>query len=297
MRWEDLREEEFQDAVARCGGLCVVPIGCIEKHGQHLPVGTDSLHGIGIAERAAEKEEVCIFPAAMWLGDVVTYHPLTDPARERMQGYVSLEPMQLLDTLAELCGEIARNGFRKILFLNAHGGNVPLLEYFLRSYAYEPRDHAVMWTWSLAFSRMEPARLYKQVLKARRGDFKMVTDEDMETLARFAETGCGGGHADLRETGLIMGMYPGLSREDRFFAESGLSTHRTDYLTQMGVQIMNGWISDFPNAYEGYPPVGCTRTLGEAMVHVSVNRLVKIFRRLKADEDCVRMAMGLPKID
>ena len=32
MRWEDLREEEFKDAIDRCGGLCVLPIGCIEKH-------------------------------------------------------------------------------------------------------------------------------------------------------------------------------------------------------------------------------------------------------------------------
>ena len=297
MRWEDLREEEFKDAIDRCGGLCVLPIGCIEKHGQHLPVGTDSLHGIGIAERAAAKEEVCVFPAAMWLGDVVTYHSLKHPAEQRMSGYISLEPYGLIKALTELCEEIARNGFRKILILNAHGGNVPFLDYFVRSYAYERRDHAVMWTWSLAFAKMEPVRMYKQIAKARKGDFKMVTDEDMETLARFAETGCGGGHADLRETGLIMGMYPELVAEDRFLTESGLSTHRADYLTEMGIHTGNEWISNFPNAYEGYAPVGCTETLGEAMVHISVNRLCKIFRRLKADEDCVRMAMGLPRAD
>ncbi len=295
MRWEDLREEQFKEAVKRSGGLCVLPIGCIEKHGQHLPVGTDSLHGIGIAERAAEKEEVCLFPTAMWLGDVVTYHPLKNPAEKRMQGYVSLDPVGLIQTLTELCEEIARNGFRKILILNAHGGNVPFLNYFLRSYGYKPRDHAVMWTWSLAMMRMEPDRMYKQVSKARKGDFKMVTDADMETLARFAETGCGGGHSDLRETGLILGMYPGLVATEKFTAESGLSTHRADYLTQEGVYFGTSWIADFPNAYEGYAPIGCTETLGQAMVHISVNRLCKIFRILKKDEDCVRMARGLPK--
>ncbi len=295
MKWEELREEEFKFAAETSGGLCIVPIGCIEKHGQHLPVGTDSLHGIGIAERAAELCGVCVFPAAMWLGDVVTYHPLASPAMDRMSGYISLDPYGIIKTLTEICEEIARHGFRKILIVNSHGGNVPLLDYFLRAYAYKPRDHAVMWTWSLAFAAMEPKKLYKRALAARKGDFKMLTDEDMETLRRFAETGCGGGHADLREAGLIMGMYPELTAPERFTAESGLSTHRADYLENEGIHTGFTWISNFPNAYEGYAPIGCTETLGKAMVKVSTDRLCKILRRLKSDEECVRMAMGLPK--
>ena len=41
MRWEDLREEEFESAIEKSKGLCVLPLGCLENHGQHLPVGTD----------------------------------------------------------------------------------------------------------------------------------------------------------------------------------------------------------------------------------------------------------------
>ena len=43
MKWENTREEEFKDAIKRSGGLCVMALGCLEKHGEHLPVGTDSL--------------------------------------------------------------------------------------------------------------------------------------------------------------------------------------------------------------------------------------------------------------
>ena len=43
MKWEYLREEEFDGAIEKSGGLCVLPIGCVEKHGQHLPVGCDSI--------------------------------------------------------------------------------------------------------------------------------------------------------------------------------------------------------------------------------------------------------------
>ena len=49
MLWENLREEEFDDAIVRSGGLCIVPVGCLEKHGQHLPVGTDVIHITEIA--------------------------------------------------------------------------------------------------------------------------------------------------------------------------------------------------------------------------------------------------------
>ena len=51
MEWQNLREEEFEEAVKISGGVCVcvVPIGCVEKHGQHLPVGTDAYEAEAIA--------------------------------------------------------------------------------------------------------------------------------------------------------------------------------------------------------------------------------------------------------
>ena len=72
MLWENLREEEFQGAIEKSGGLCVMVLGCLEKHGQHLPVGTDSLKGDGIVKEAAKLEDVVIFPTtrqsdALWL--------------------------------------------------------------------------------------------------------------------------------------------------------------------------------------------------------------------------------------
>ena len=70
MKWENLREEEFKDAIKRSGGLCVMALGCLEKHGEHLPVGTDSLKGDKIVEIAAEEADVMMFPTTMWLGQV-----------------------------------------------------------------------------------------------------------------------------------------------------------------------------------------------------------------------------------
>ena len=98
MKGEYMREEEFEGAIERSGGLCVLPIGCMDKHGQHLPVGCDSIHARGLVELAAEKEDVMIFPAAMWLGDVTSYHALqgTLPGERRNRGGIGLKISTLL---------------------------------------------------------------------------------------------------------------------------------------------------------------------------------------------------------
>ena len=69
MQWEYLREEEFKPMLERTHRVCAMAIGCIEKHGQHLPLGTDTLKGGRILEMASEREEVCVFPK-LFLGDL-----------------------------------------------------------------------------------------------------------------------------------------------------------------------------------------------------------------------------------
>ena len=58
MLWQNLREEEFYDAIEECGKVCVIPVGCVEMHGQHLPVGTDTMTCQYIAEKAAETSDM-----------------------------------------------------------------------------------------------------------------------------------------------------------------------------------------------------------------------------------------------
>ena len=118
-------------AIEKSGGLCILPLGCLEKHGPHEPLGTDFFIAKEIVELAAELEDVMVFPTGAWLGDMVGIHG--NPRRiEINHGTISLNPHTLLTVLEELCDEIARNGFRKILIINSHGGNIAMLNYFLR---------------------------------------------------------------------------------------------------------------------------------------------------------------------
>ena len=292
MFWEKLREEEFEEAINQSGGLCVLPMGCLEKHGQHLPVGTDYLETMSIVETALEIEDAVLFPSCSWLGEVSCFHACKNPEEKRLRGCVGLKQDTILELLCELCDEIGRNGFRKILIVNGHGGNTALLRHFLRCQSYEAKNYATMTTSAFAWGEIEPKRLYKTVT-ANPNEYKYLSTEDLETLYHFAQTSTGGGHADIRETSLIMEIDEKLVAKERYDAESGISTGATENLSRMGVDISNGWIVNFPNSYEAYPPIGASAAIGRAMKDICARRLSKIIRAVKEDESAVKAAKFL----
>lgn len=291
MNWEYLRSDEMAAAIEKSGGLCVLPIGCTEKHGPHLPLGTDSMKVQRCVEDAAKLEEVVVFPTGMWLGDMVPVHHIENPGEHPYGfGHIALSPTLILTVLEELCDEIARNGFRKILIVSSHGGNGSYLDFFLRSQGYKNKNYATLLTsHRVRQLNREP---YPYFLE-HRAEYPMLTDEDMETLKRYHEQGgFGGGHGDFSETANIMGYWPHLVAEDRYDAESGYSTHRADYLKELGVSCALDFMANFPSAYHGHPPFGCTKTIGEAWNLCYTRRLAHIFKVLKEDEECVRIATG-----
>ena len=285
MKWEYLREEEFAGAIEKSGGLCVMSIGCIEKHGQHLPLGTDSLKADKIVELAAERAGVVMFPTTMWLGDVMSSHALKNPAAVRRSGYIGMNPHTLLTVLEELCDEIARNGFTKILLCNSHGGNAGLLNFFLRLQGYKKKKYATM---ACRANDLTVAKM-RAAIKADPESFSMLTEEDHRVLERFSDPSCEFGHGCFVETMLTLGTYPELVAEDRYEAESGLSTHRADYLSRLGVDFAYSWLANYPNAYTGTAPVGCSRTLAEAAMKLTLDRLTRIFEILRDDTECLAM--------
>lgn len=61
MNWEDLTGDQFPQAVEQVEGICLLPLACIERHGHHLPLGTDMFIGRELCRRAAELEPVLSF--------------------------------------------------------------------------------------------------------------------------------------------------------------------------------------------------------------------------------------------
>src|SRR5512135_1626009 len=62
VHYEELTAPDFAKAVVRSGGTCVVPLGILEKHGPHLPLGTDLIDCREISLRAAAAEFTIVFP-------------------------------------------------------------------------------------------------------------------------------------------------------------------------------------------------------------------------------------------
>jgi creatinine amidohydrolase len=95
----------------------VVPIAALEQHGRHLPVFTDSLLLGEVVRRASER-----------LGDRVLWTPLTWLGNSHhhldFTGTLSASPRVYLDLLADLLENLLTHGFRRLVLLNGHGGNI-----------------------------------------------------------------------------------------------------------------------------------------------------------------------------
>jgi creatinine amidohydrolase len=95
----------------------VVPIAAVEQHGRHLPVFTDSLLLGEVTRRAGESlGDRVIWTPLLWLGN--SHHHLDFP------GTLSAAPRTYLDVLGDLVDNLVAHGFRRIVLLNGHGGNI-----------------------------------------------------------------------------------------------------------------------------------------------------------------------------
>lgn len=117
-----LRRDQLVD-VATGGGVAIVPTGSLEQHGTHLPVGTDSLLAEAVSREAAERAtqrgvDTVTFPA-IWTGFSPHHVPLG--------ATVTVSKETLLALLDDVCESLIEMGFRKILLVNGHGGNSPIV--------------------------------------------------------------------------------------------------------------------------------------------------------------------------
>ncbi len=108
MTWTDVQEYlETNDMV-------IIPIGSTEQHGPHLPLGTDSYIATDIAKMVSARTGVVVTPVV--LAGYSVYH-------SGFPGSLSLQPETLEQVLFETAEMLIKYGFRRIMFLNGHGGN------------------------------------------------------------------------------------------------------------------------------------------------------------------------------
>src|SRR5512142_2029333 len=109
VHWEELTAPDFVQAITRSGGTCLLPFGILEKHGPHLPLGTDLLDVRYAALHAAEQEYAVVFPE-YYFGQIFE--------AQHQPGTVSYSRGLQLQLLQETTDEMARNGCKKIVIVN-----------------------------------------------------------------------------------------------------------------------------------------------------------------------------------
>ena len=133
MLYEHLTSPDVKEAAEKVS-LAILPIGSIEVHGPHMPTGTDSIIVFEIAKAAAEGDEAVVLPPFYYAYVLENRH---------FPGTISLTAKTLLSLLEEVCDEISRNGFKKILIVNGHGGNNEVLRVFFRDSLTKKKDYTL----------------------------------------------------------------------------------------------------------------------------------------------------------
>src|SRR5881227_3557987 len=133
-RLEELTAGDFRSAIQQSQGTCLLPFGILEKHGPHLPLGTDLLNVRYATLHAAEQEYAVVFPE-YFVGQI--FEAKHEP------GTIAYSRDLQLKMLQETTDEMARNGCKKVLIVNGHGGNENLLPYFAQTQLDKPHDYVL----------------------------------------------------------------------------------------------------------------------------------------------------------
>jgi creatinine amidohydrolase len=248
MLWEDLTARTFPQAVKKARGVCVIPIGIMEKHGEHLPLGTDYFVARHTAVEASKQEPVVVFPP---------YYFTQIHEAKHQPGAIALSSKLFWDLLAECCDEIGRNGFTKIILHNCHGGNGSFLSHFTFMMLEKDHDYAVY----LPRHEGDPA-MEKLLLKLRKG--KKVVE----------------GHAGHGETSMILAIRPQTVHMDAVPLKTEVSHGRLDHLSRIMTPMW--WYAAYPNHYEGNARTA-NAAEGKIMLDSMVGHLVRVIRAVKKD--------------
>jgi len=246
MQWEHLTSADFAQAV-RQTGVCVIALGVIEKHSDHLPLGTDFLNGHRLACLAAEVEPAVVFPP-FYFGQI--YEARCFP------GTLTISPTLLIELIQGVLDEIGRNGFGKIILLNAHGGNTHLLSFLAQCTLWEEKPYSVY----LYTGKMTPER---------QAAWKSILETTLH------------GHACECETSISLANHPALVKM------AALPTDPAEPLGRLNDLPPNlsgiSWYSNFPDHYAGDARLASAEK-GRALQQIQAAAFAEFIAAVKADQ-------------
>jgi creatinine amidohydrolase len=255
VKWEELSSAEFVKAIQQSQGTCLLPIGIMEKHGLHLPLGNDLINVRYASLHAAEQEYTLVFPEY--------YFSQIFEARHQ-PGTVAYSARLQLDLLQETTDEMGRNGCKKIVIVNGHGGNEHLLPFFAQAQLASPHDYVVY-----VFNRPSHS------------EGEMAGRPAMKSSNYAVDF-----HAGEGETSRTMVARPDLVHLDRAKNESGADQARQKLPDSLYTGIW--WYARFPNHYAG-DGSAASKELGEFDTKMAISDLIAAIRAVKADTEGLKL--------
>jgi creatinine amidohydrolase len=256
MSWRDFAATDMSKVVA------VLPIAAVEQHGPHLPVGVDMFINEGYlataVKRIPDDMPVLILPVQA-----------IGKSNEHIEfpGTLTLSLETVTRAWAEIGESVARTGCRKLIFMNSHGGNVPVIDAVVRELRVRRRMLAVHAAWHrLGY----PADLFSAGERAH---------------------GIHGGDA---ETSLMLAFRPDTVRmsEARNFVSAAISIEQEFRQLRVTQPIGFGWMSsDLNELGVAGDAANATAAKGEACAENGADAFLDLLRDVLAF-DLARLGQG-----
>jgi creatinine amidohydrolase len=245
--------------------IILIPIGSCEKHGPHIPLGTDSFITMAVVEKAAEKANVPYAPLVPY-----GYSPHHMGEVGKGYGSITLRGRTFRYLIYDIALSLIYHGFNKLVFVSHHGSNTKVIDDVLRAIRYKTGALPV---W------------YKTPTER---DIKLIKD-----LLKSPPEEAPGWHSGEEETSVLMYYRPDLVKMERaqprsihaprWLGEKFIKTDGTPTIEFMGSE--NIWIplehheySD--NATIGNPFISNPET-GKAIVERISTHLAEFVKELK----------------
>ncbi len=238
--------------------LAVVPLGSTEQHGPHLPLATDHLIAENLAREAADRADVLCTP---------TVNVGVSPHHRQFHGTMWVEPPVFRDYVESLSRNLTYHGINRIVFVNAHGGNVVHLREVGRRLRSDGTAYAIEWMWNESIP-------------------DLVND-------LFEKNGPHGGP---KETAMIQHIAPELVRDDRLEAarDGGIADLADADPRKFGARTFYDSIDNTENGVLG-DQTDATSEKGEQLFEAATDQLVQLLDWLR--EQPLDALVAKPHVD
>lgn len=242
MEWVNLTGSELKRAAQR-NGVVLLPLGSIEAHADHLPLGNDTFKVDRACIRAAALAEPAVILPALYYTEV--------KSMQAAPGAVTLRGEVLTGLVLDLCDEAARNGFAKIILVSGHGGNRHWISYFMTQWLALGRDYTIYY-W------------YMPLLGKTENQKYMETPFD--------------GHGGEAETSLALHLFPEWVK----MKGAGKYAHAAPVPELCGAVTPFEWVSQWPQAVSG-DPFPATAAKGRIFFESAVDSLRAVIEAVRQD--------------